>query len=121
MIQHSPMPKAREHTLQNKKNHRASQLAEMKAAHSKTVAALELKIIELQKENARKSEELTERLSAHFASSSQVLQTRYREVIDDAKQVSKCIFADVDCELSPRTMKQTIKNHAYNLLSILDV
>lgn len=120
-IKKRPMPKTREHTLQNKKNHRASQLGEMTAAYSKTIAALELKIVELQKENGKKSEEVTKNLSANFASSSQTLQARYGEVIEDAKQVSKCIAADVDCGLSPRTMKQTIKNHACNLLAILDV
>lgn len=77
--------------------------------------------MELQQGQGKKSEELAKNLAANFASSSQTLQARYKEVIEDAKQVSKCIVADMDCELSPRTMKQTIKNHACNLLAILDI
>ena len=118
---HSGMPKPREHALQNKQKHRESQLTEIKSAYSKQIATLELKMQDQEEKLRSIREELTKGLSTHFASSSKTLESRYTEIIDNAKEVSKCIVSDLDCELSPRTMKETIGNHARNLLGILDV
>jgi hypothetical protein len=115
------MSKPREHELQNKQKHRQSQLTEIKRTYSKQLATLELKIQDQEKKLRSIREELTQSLSAHFASCAKSLECRYTEIIDNAKEVSKCIASDLDCELSPRTMKETISNHARNLLEILDV
>jgi len=122
------MPQSRVHALQNqpftkkqkKQDHRKSQLTEVKAVYSKQISALEAKLIEQQVALGSIREEMTKKLSQEIALVNLSLEAKYKEVLINAKEVCKCMAADLDCVTTQQTMKQTMKNHVYNLIGILD-
>jgi len=105
---------------QKKQDHRKSQLTEVKAVYSKQISALEAKLIEQQVALGSIREEMTKKLSQEIALVNLSLEAKYKEVLINAKEVCKCMAADLDCVTTQQTMKQTMKNHVYNLIGILD-